>query len=385
MPTKFEPVYFGNYRSRGSAVSPWYDGSIAFSNRHDLIISHDHDSWRAYTGFGDSGGPFLSIHQTYEISPAILNSSRYQGPWVCSRATNTPLPSGLYAPAQRLDAELIPLGSTAIARSLPTNSVAETSVLIGETMREGIPQIIGSSAFKNQVHTAHKAGHEYLNIEFGWKPLVSSLKQFGHAVLKADDYMDGYVKHSRKKVRRRYLYPVEEATRSYETTTAVDGISPNMWTQADTTDSYERKTWFSGAFRYYVPDRDSNKFGYYRSEASKILGLELTPEVVWNLAPWSWAADWFSNTGDVLHNISRMGQDGLVMQYGYLMSQHSATRNIIAMGDSPDTRGATSYYKSTRTVKQRMPSTPYGFGLSYNGLSNKQKAIITALGLTRAF
>jgi hypothetical protein len=38
--------------------------------------------------------------------------------------------------------------------------------------------------------------------------------------------------------------------------------------------------------------------------------------------------------------------------------------------------------KST-TVKQRLPATPFGFGLTFDGLSTKQKAILTALGITR--
>jgi hypothetical protein len=297
-----------------------------------------------------------------------------------------PSRNGFYTVLSGYDTNLLKSqGTTAIARTLPTNPAAQMSTAFGELAKDGLPHVIGSTAFKEQVRTARKAGDEYLNYQFGWLPLVSDLRKFAHAVKHRDDIMQGYVKYSRKQIRRRYAFPADEGERSGQVGHALFAISSGHSCLAKYTDTYKREVWFSGAYKYYVPSYDEDKFGYYRAQATKILGLELTPEVVWNLAPWSWAIDWFTNTGDVLHNISRLGKDGLVMRYGYVMARYLSTREVIAEGTGTYTRGFASYYKVSNVNMTRMPATPYGFGLTFNGLSNTQKAIIAALGLTRAF
>jgi hypothetical protein len=106
----------------------------------------------------------------------------------------------------------------------------------------------------------------------------------------------------------------------------------------------------------------------------------MTPEVLWNLAPWSWAVDWFTNTGDVVRNISEIGSNGLVLRDAYLM--HHAGLVTVDHATHPDIVG---HLETTRTVeiKLRRESTPYGFGFPFEGLSLQQKAIITALGLSK--
>lgn len=108
----------------------------------------------------------------------------------------------------------------------------------------------------------------------------------------------------------------------------------------------------------------------------------MTPEVLWELAPWSWAVDWFSNTGDVIHNISTLGYDGLVMEYGYMMTHTQYDRRVEATalvnGVSVSARTV-----SRRETKRRTVATPYGFGIDDTTLSPRQLAILAALGLSR--
>jgi hypothetical protein len=139
----------------------------------------------------------------------------------------------------------------------------------------------------------------------------------------------------------------------------------------------EESVWFAGAFRYHVPVGDSvwDKILEAESLANKLLGLRLTPEVVWNLTPWSWAADWFSNSGDVLHNISSLGQDGLLMQYGYIMRE-SKYKETVTCTSRP------SVTTTREKFCRRLPANPYGFGLNDTDLSGIQKAIIAAVGLS---
>jgi len=119
-------------------------------------------------------------------------------------------------------------------------------------------------------------------------------------------------------------------------------------------------------------------------EAKKLLGLTLTPDTLWNAAPWSWAVDWFSNTGDVISNVTDSVTDGLVMRYGYIM-EHSIVKNIYSL-TKPGTLNPDVRVPSITLVvetKKRRRANPFGFGLSWGSLSLRQQAIALALGLTR--
>jgi hypothetical protein len=121
-------------------------------------------------------------------------------------------------------------------------------------------------------------------------------------------------------------------------------------------------------------------------QAHKILGLELTPETLWNLAPWSWAADWFGNIGDLFHNANSLASDGLVMRYGYIM-EHTRVRDTYVFSGPT---GLVSWYSGrptplilTSETKLRRRATPFGFGKTFAGLTTRQKAIAAALGINR--
>jgi hypothetical protein len=148
------------------------------------------------------------------------------------------------------------------------------------------------------------------------------------------------------------------------------------------------RTWFKGAFSYYIPGGNSlnERFQRFEQESNRLLGTRLTPDVVWNLAPWSWAADWFGNVGDVIHNVSSLGHDGLTLRYGYVMSHQ---QNIMRSQKTGIYTGATAGKQTlsmTREVreewKKRFPATPY-YGFAASGALNEtQSAILIALGIS---
>jgi len=120
-------------------------------------------------------------------------------------------------------------------------------------------------------------------------------------------------------------------------------------------------------------------------EADKLLGLAPTPDVVWNLAPWSWAIDWFSNTGDVLSTVSDYIVDGLVMRYGYIM-EHTIVKDTythVSVGGSTPTGLHVAPLTFVTETKIRRRANPFGFGLTFDGLTLRQKAIAAALGIVR--
>jgi len=121
-------------------------------------------------------------------------------------------------------------------------------------------------------------------------------------------------------------------------------------------------------------------------KANHLLGLDLTAEVLWNLAPWSWLSDWVANTGDNISNASAFQQDGLVLRYGYLMV-HRETYQTRRMDAVYDVRGNALLPGSivlTTTSKTREPATPYGFGIDTSSFTGHQWGILGALGMTKA-
>jgi hypothetical protein len=122
------------------------------------------------------------------------------------------------------------------------------------------------------------------------------------------------------------------------------------------------------------------------AKAGPLLGIELTPEVVWNATPWTWALDWVSNIGDCVSNISDMIVDGLVIKYGYVMEHYVSSRTYYYAGTGkykPIGGVVVSPVTLFYETKRRRKASPFGFGLDWSGFTPRQLAITVALGLTR--
>jgi len=295
------------------------------------------------------------------------------------------------------DVNLEALGTKAIARCIPTNPVADGAVFLGE-LKEGLPRLVGKSLFKSKLKDYRKIGDEYLNIEFGWKPFVSDLTKFANAVSQSEKIKSQLYRDSGKNIRRKYTFPVEVSNSVTVLNNRVSSLATGNpgyaylykspgGSKLTVTTNVETKTWFSGCFTYHLapgkgPASDLNR---QAAEIRKLSGLELTPEVVWNLIPWSWAVDWDASMGDFLHNLSRFQQDGLVMRYGYIMQQKTAVVSYnLAGGGRLDTAPSQDLQLTvTSQSKVRRRATPFGFGINMNSLNGRQLSILGALGISR--
>jgi hypothetical protein len=285
------------------------------------------------------------------------------------------------------DASLRISGTSAIARVLPTAPTAGLSTLVGETI-QAVPRLIGSS-LKESTSILRGLGGEHLNLQFGWLPLVSDVRSIAKSVKNSHAIIRQYARDSDQKIRRRYVYPMVENTQTFVTSSlrltsnlaVTGGPSPS----ATITRNSFTKVWFSGAFRYHLNLGPSfwERAALHEQYANRLLGTRLTPEVLWELAPWSWLVDWFTNVGDVVKNISYLGSDGLVMQYGYAMGH---TSNSCVLTAAPPTSASYLRVPVRTTVsesKRRIAANPYGFGIDDVSLSAMQLSILAALGLTR--
>lgn len=284
-------------------------------------------------------------------------------------------------------------GARAIAETAPTNSVSNLSTALGEFVLDGLPHLIGGGLIRAKNFFFHDLGDEYLNIEFGWRPFVNDIRELMQAVIHSCALVRQYERDSGRVVRRRYKFPTK-------TETLLDVTKAGALANPDNSSTFTSlfpfglggelrevvtqttNVWFSGAYSYYLSDGKSllQKIERYEQLANKLLGIRITPKVLWELTPWSWLADWVGNLGDVLHNIEALSSDGLVLRYGYLMCTITSERTCTLTGVRLSSGTLPPVVNSYLTVrKERIAATPYGFGLDPNGLTVRQKAILAAL------
>jgi hypothetical protein len=224
-------------------------------------------------------------------------------------------------------------------------------------------------------------------------PLVRDMKNTAQSVLDGNKILDNYHAASGTLVHREFSFDDISSSSSEEISVVHASYSASAnepkfniagtvpATRVNTTTT---RRWFSGSFTYHAHRGNSTqRMLGIGTDAEKLFGVALTPDLVWELTPWSWAVDWFSNTSNVISNVTAFGLAGLVMQYGYIMEETTSTTTI-----TPHTTGLIGLTGTTppavRTVctKRRREANPFGFGVKWEGLSPTQLAITAALGLT---
>lgn len=384
-----------------------------------ITASENHPSWNKprKAGYfkGDVGGPFFS-QKRYAIGGGTTSWSKFVfdkslgrgtltalfGPFLPIAPSSMPFPPSMQSTEDSMDE----LGATAIARCAPANPAANLSQFLGELVKEGLPSLIGSTLLKwrnlSSQERRRAIGKEYLSYEFGWKPIANDLAEISHAIIHADAIWRQYERDAGKLVRRKYEFP-EYTDESWSTVS--QEVRP--WTNPSTTTFYDlsvprtelgrvirhrkvtRRQWFSGAFTYVLPDgsraiRDHGAKNVLM--AKKTLGLALTPDTVWNLTPWSWAVDWFTNVGDNLQNFSNWAFDGQVLRYGYIMEHTMVEDTYTYVGNTGLIPGCGRPAPVTLVTetKVRRQASPFGFGIQASDFTTRQKAIVAALGISRS-
>jgi len=306
-------------------------------------------------------------------------------------------------------------GTYAISKTIPTLPVAGAATFLGE-LHEGLPRLIGHSAlFRERAHAFHGMGSEYLNVEFGWKPFVKDVKDFAKAFKNAGKILAQYRRDSGKTVHRhRGFKPIKETKVYPEYQFGYGTNAPNFVIKlppdntvygsfsapeinsfmvygrsasAHASSVLEQKYYFSGAYSYLLSEDDSffGRMERYVQLANRLIGVRITPDVLWELTPWSWLADWEVNIGVNITNMTALGHDNLALRWGYLMRtthfNHYTSTSIF-----PSYGGFEQSIHSTWriTKKERVRSTPFGFALNPNDFTSRQWAILGALGMTRS-
>lgn len=245
-----------------------------------------------------------------------------------------------------------------------------------------------------RLDTLRNAGSNYLAVEFGWKPFLRDLRTFWSSLRRLDQQLDRLRKENGKWIRRRRtLVETSESGvvpdpthKLVNVTSYVD--NPKTWVEWKRT----TKVWCVGRFRYYIPGLDDTSYKGTIEAISHIYGVRLTPSLVYELLPWSWLVDWFSNLGHIVNNYNAQLDENLVAKYAYVMRETEVvtTRKGTGVARYRTTRIPAVYNSeafecsvtTTSRTKSRVAASPFGFHLSLPDFSVWQLSILAALGLS---
>jgi hypothetical protein len=394
-------------QEKGNFKKPGYD------------IGHEFSSVKITRDWGFNDGGFIDIFKDGSGTGSPDSISRF----------SHPVPSNRYfhdgewrsvrgdpQPEWFITTDDVSMGKALINSAAPNRPSANLSVTLGELLFGGLPALSELWKLKDRTSSIRALGSEYLNVSFGWLPLIADIQKIVGALQNATAILDNFQRNSGQFVRRRRSLPPLERTLLFEGSAVSEGGANSLMgynpdgslisapaggfsaTTSGTVVSVTAKQdrWFSGAFTYYVPEPGHGLFGdlaRFEALANKLLGTRLTPEVLWEIAPWSWLVDWFVGIQNNISVATRFQSDGLVLQYGYLMVRDRVTVNSLhrirytskASASAPADINATknAFSRVTYDRKRRIKSTPFGFGLNPSSFTARQWSILAALGMTR--
>jgi hypothetical protein len=408
--------YVGRVENKSSVLYSWH--------RDALLLSIPHR--RLQNGAWDGGGPFFCTKQRCwhegEVSqywktewPAFKPYAMlFKGVAGCPQSPFS-LPSFTADAAwSTVEASLKPSWTSGYAKTRPGNPVASVAQflvelrelpkipfksVIGKIPIQGLPRVLFGALkdFRN-------LGSEYLNVQFGWKPFVSDVRKMFHLWHTIDKQMAQLIRENGKGIRRRATILDEKSTTLLSSTFhsgklvnvgggagTGGGTTAHSVTREDST-----RIWFVGKYQYYIPDVGSS---LWDARARAVLfGALPTPEVMYQLMPWSWLIDWFANVGDIISNATPNAVDNLTVTYGYVMRHTKTVWTASAECISPEYAPgglipeylvpALGYTFRTFLKKEEKARSgdgnPFGLGFKAGALTSHQLGILAALGISRS-
>lgn len=143
----------------------------------------------------------------------------------------------------------------------------------------------------------------YLSYEFGWKPLIQdvrSLFDFASAIRKRIEFLK--LKQGQPIKRKRLLYDLKGTPSTTRTTTAGNGGYGASTVKAGTyqfQDSWSIRSWYKSTIKFDIPG-DIPEWRWEQEATNILRGTALDGSLLWQVTPWSWLIDWFSQIGDII-------------------------------------------------------------------------------------
>lgn len=338
----------------------------------------------------DDGGEFW-LRRTYwtarhaPFSCSWIRNTRHHGELWC--LTPGSMMDGLLnvvdakAPPSE-DGDIASFGPAGYARAKP----AQPAFNFGQTLVElrELPQML-----RQRLDKIRSLAGAYVGAEFGWRPLLNDIMSLIDLGARLEEKLQRLLQNNGKPVRgRSFVTQVDESSVFKTWPEGTVGISYNTWPWYDpvvpkpstagylrVTKDYHRKVWFAGEFQYWLHDLSTP--GRMLKLRAQLLGLEMTPKLLWDLIPWSWLVDWFSNVGDIVDNAVETIPERQVARYAYVMG-HTTRRYTWSGSDGKHSAQASKMFET----KRRVPADRFGLTVEQN-LTVRQSFLLGMLGLSR--
>jgi hypothetical protein len=338
---------------------------------------------------------------------------------IANRRNNRPYPTltGGRAPLDLLASATTDLNSYAAleyGRTAPTADQFSISAFIGE-LREGLPALIpallgtGSkrnfkSTLQRQTRRAKDAGSDYLNVQFGWIPLLNDVRSIASALAVATSAISG----NGLETHRRRFKPDKDVTlvgtsalssNTLRESSALFGtVGPGTATTigqgllADNWVNQRHQIDFSFEAEFLRLPEGTKDYGPYLEKFDELFRWDITPQDLWQLAPWSWLVDWFFDIGGQLDAWGSATSNRILSLYAYGMRDERLTTTSVVSNIRISASFPTYSYVGPRSVftqynvrrRQRVKANPFGYTLNpLTSLNGGQLAILAALGLTK--
>ncbi len=249
-------------------------------------------------------------------------------------------------------------------------------------------------------------GGNWLNLQFGWVPLVSDILAAVRVLFQLHMLLYGSASRRRKRQgeigtwsRHNETVPSERGLRTstilgpnrvLSSSGSLGGNTP-IFTSGDWARDFKVTADWRFTARFHqgaVPNATENG---YLDRATHLLGLELTPDVLWQLTPWTWLLDWASNLGAVSSNLSSLAWSNVLLDYAYLTYKVKTVSSTSFMSSGSYNYGSgflieippVLFNRATTVETIREQASPYGFSVGWDGLSPFQLSILAALGMSR--
>lgn len=360
----------------------------------------------------DRGHPFDTITHTISgprttvdftgASPYRLTDAGYLLPGGYDGGSNNVLSAGPFVgdwvrPATLRASDLTNFGQRAISKTAPSLVQFDLGRALGELL-EGLPRL-GIETFASRSSTLRGAGSDYLNLQFGWLPLISDVKTALSVLTGATELLAGLPEQGRPIRRAWGLPPVVEHWSTSNVTRACTytgiqaitgaGSASNRYFNGTATGfvqkEYSRRQWFVGAYTTFYPlGFDPTKF---LDRAKHMMSIELTPATLWELTPWSWLIDWYAHLGASIEANQIASDESLHIHYAYAMEEtRYRTLGYVNYPGSPSYKVGLPFATTIgeTVTKRRIRANPFGFTVGGSAsLNGKQLAILAALGLSK--
>ncbi len=348
---------------------------------------------------------FRGVPWSYSV--AGLSNSRvgtFVRPWLSTPGYDGyTFQSGFDLASQVARTDLQSYGATTYGSASPLADRFSFSAFAGE-LREGLPKFY-SEALRSQGNVLRHVGSDYLNVQFGWIPLLNDLRGIATALIRASHglYQPAGATHRARHEKPTELkqsgsllnQPVQIASGNYADPIALKGSGTGSITdhfiRADVSwkISAYRRRWFEGEF-VYIPEAgfDATK---YDDRLATLFKTDITPSDLWQLSPWSWLVDYFTDIGGALEAAEAATSNRILSTYAYAMEEIRQVKSL-SLSRVRGESGSWVYSGPSRVHSQwdttsyrRIRANPFGFTVNPTvNLNGGQIAILGALGLTKS-